>query len=81
MSQNRFGNPAANRKSCCPYEHRNGSFLSRHRPDARVALQQSPVLQSDMDKLREMSYNGKYIVQSLRPFTQLLEHTHEIFLL
>jgi hypothetical protein len=64
-----------NRNSSCPYECWNGSFLSRHRPDARVALQQSPILQGDMDKLREMNYNGKYKVKSLRPFTQLVEHT------
>jgi hypothetical protein len=85
MSQNRFDKLTANRKSCCPCEIRNGSFLSRHRPDARVALQQSPILQGDMDKLREMGYNDNRKssfatsmedrLKPLRPFTQLLEHT------
>jgi hypothetical protein len=64
-----------NRKSCCPYERWNGSSLFWHHPDAQVALQQSPILQGDMDKLREMDYNDKYKAKSLRPFTQLLEHT------
>ena len=68
MSQNR------KYKSSGSYNH-CGSSLFWHRPDARVALQQSPVLQGDMDKLREMNYNGKRKVKPLRPFTQLLEHT------
>jgi len=72
-----------NRKSSGSYNH-CGSSLFRHRPDARVALQpptgtpktpQSPILQGDMDKLREMNYNGKRKGKPLRPFTQLLEHT------
>jgi len=100
MSQNRFdtsmllsaGKLTANRKCKSSGSKNNcGSFpprrinLFRHRPDARVALQQSPILQSDMDKLREMNYNGKRKssvatatedrLKSLRPFTQLLEHT------
>jgi hypothetical protein len=36
-----------------------GSFLFRHCSDAQAALQQSPILQSDMDKVKEMNYNGK----------------------
>jgi hypothetical protein len=36
-----------------------GSFLFRHRSDARVALQQSPILQNDIDKVMEMNYNIK----------------------
>ena len=80
MSQNR------NRKSSGSDKNR-GSFLSRHRPDARVALQQSPILQSDMDKVTQMNYNGKREVtlrsvlrsESLRPFTQLDEQTQMYF--
>ena len=76
MSQNR------NRKSSGSDKNR-GSFLSRHRPDARGALQQSPILQGDMDKVMQMNYNGKREVtlrsvirnESLRPFTQLNEQT------
>jgi len=76
MSQNR------NRKSSSS-DKTYGSFLSRHRPDAQVALQQSLILQSDMDKIIEMNYNGKCEVtlrsvlrsESLRPFTQLDEQT------
>ena len=76
MSQNR------NRKSSCN-DKIWGSFLSRHRPDALGALQQSLILQSDMDKIMEMNYNGKCEVtlrsvlrsESLRPFTQLNEQT------
>ncbi len=52
-----------------------GSFLSRHRSDAQGALQQSLILQSDMDKLMYMSYNGKREMKSLRPFTQFNEQT------
>jgi len=51
------------------------SFLFWHRSDARVALQQSPVLQSDMDKVIELNYNIKCEMKSLRPFTQLFEQT------
>jgi hypothetical protein len=78
MSQNRNRKSSGSDKNC-------GSFLSRHRADARVALQQSPILQSDMDKVREISYNGKCESafaeatvdksKSLRPFTQLNEQT------
>ena len=68
MSQNR------NRKSSCS-DKIWGSFLSRHRPDALGALQQSLILQSDMDKIMEMNYNGKCELKSLRPFTQLNEQT------
>ena len=86
MSQNRhgakrrarFGNSksSGSDKIC-------GSFLSRHRSDAQGALQQSLILQSDMDKLTQMDYNGKREVtlrsvlrsESLRPFTQLDEQT------
>lgn len=39
-------------------DNHSGSFLSRHRPDAQVALQQSLTLQSDMDKVIQMNYNG-----------------------
>ena len=77
MSQNRNSKSSSSDKTC-------GSFLSRHRPDAQVALQQSLILQSDMDKIMEMNYNGKCEVtlrsvvrsESLRPFTQLDEQTH-----
>ena len=76
MSQNRNSKSSSSDKTC-------GSFLSRHRPDAQVALQQSLILQSDMDKIIEMDYNGKCEVtlrsvlrsESLRPFTQLDEQT------
>lgn len=56
-------------------EYGCGSFLFWHRSDAQVALQQSPILQSDIDKLIEMRYNGKREVKTLRPFTQLNEQT------
>jgi hypothetical protein len=52
MSQNRNRKSSSSDKPC-------GSFLSRHRPDAQVALQQSLILQSDMDKVIQMNYNGK----------------------
>jgi hypothetical protein len=52
-----------------------GSFLFRHRSDAQVALQQSLILQNDIDKIIEVSYNGKREFKSLRPFTQLNEQT------
>jgi hypothetical protein len=76
MSQNRNNKSSGSNETC-------GSFLFWHRPDARVALQQSPILQSDMDKVMEMSYNGKsklvlrsaLRIESLRPFTQLVEQT------
>jgi hypothetical protein len=63
-----------------------GSFLFRHRSDAQVALQQSPILQNDIDKVMEMNYNIKSELtlrsvlrsESLRPFTQLNEHTRWI---
>ncbi|OHB58854.1 MAG: hypothetical protein A2Y12_00350 [Planctomycetes bacterium GWF2_42_9] len=51
-----------------------GSFLFWHRSDAQVALQQSLILQSDIDKIIEMSYNGKRELKSLRPFTQFISH-------
>jgi hypothetical protein len=54
-----------------------GSFLFWHRSDAQVALQQSPILQNDMDKIIEMSYNGKRELKTLRPFTQLDEQTQK----
>jgi hypothetical protein len=48
--------------------------------DARIKLKrlypQSPILQSDLDKLRSISDNGKCKVKSLRPFTQLDEQTY-----
>jgi hypothetical protein len=69
MSQDRDKRSSGNNYVC-------GSFLSRHRPDARVALQQSPVLQSDIDKVMEMNYNSKNEAEALRPFTQLNEQTH-----
>jgi len=69
MGQNR------NRKSSGSDTNR-GSFLSRPRPDARVALQQSPILPNDMDKVLPNNYNVKCEVKSLRPFTQLNEQTH-----
>jgi len=76
MSQNRNRKSSDSNKTC-------GSFLFWHRSDARVALQQSPILQSDIDKVMEMSYNrkNKLVLHSvlrselLRPFTQLYEHT------
>jgi hypothetical protein len=71
MRQNR------NNKSSGSNNNR-GSFLFWHRPDARVALQQSPILQSDMDKIMEMNYNSKCELKSLRPFTQLDEQTHPV---
>jgi hypothetical protein len=71
MGQNR------NRKSSSSDTNR-GSFLSRPRPDAPVALQQSLILPNDMDKVPEMNYNGKCEVKSLRPFTQLNEQTLSI---
>jgi len=70
MGQNRKGKSSGGDKTC-------GSFLSRHRPDARVALQQSPILQSDMDRITEARYNGKRELKSLRSFTQFHEHTQE----
>ena len=85
MSQNRSNKLNANRNSkSSGSDNRCGSFLSRHRSDAQVALQQSPILQSDMDNIIEMNYNGKCEVtlrsvlrsESLRPFTQLDEQTH-----
>jgi hypothetical protein len=66
MSQNRNVKTPCGDKLC-------GSFLSRHRPDARGALQQSFTLQSDMDNVTELSYNGKRELKLLRPFTQLFE--------
>lgn len=51
------------------------SFLLRHRPDARGALQQSPILQSDLDNLWTLRYNGNNKLKSLRSFTQLDEQT------
>ena len=71
MRQNRNNKSSGSNNSC-------GSFLSRHRTDARVALQQSPILQSDMDKIMEMNYNGKRELKSLRPFTQLDEQTRRL---
>ena len=76
-SQNR------NKKSSGPDKHRDGSFLSRHRPDAQVALQQVPILQNDLDKVMKMNYNSKGKVELhselcgklIRPFTQLNEQT------
>ena len=68
MGQNRNEKSSGGHKTC-------GSFLSRHRPDAQVALQQSPILQSDMDRITEAGYNGKREVKSLRPFTQFHEQT------
>jgi hypothetical protein len=68
MSQNRNRKSSGSDKVC-------GSSLFRHRPDARGALQQSPILQSDIDKVREMNYNGKRGLKSLWPFTQLNEQT------
>ena len=63
-----------------------GSFLFWHRSDARGALQQSPILQNDIDKLTEMNYNSKCKLglhrllcsELLRPFTQLNEQTLKI---
>lgn len=60
MSQNRNEKNSGSDKNY-------GSFLSQHRSDAQVALQQSPILQSDMDKLTHISYNGKPELKSLRP--------------
>jgi hypothetical protein len=81
MSQNRNKKSSCNHQSC-------GSFLSRHRPDARGALQQSPILQNDMDNLSEMFYNDKHKVELhnvcselLRPFTQLNEQTLSTYLI
>jgi len=68
ISQNRNSKSSGSDKNC-------GSFLSRHRPDAQGALQQSLILQSDVDKLMQMDYNSKCEVKSLRPFTQLFEQT------
>ena len=68
MGQNRNEKSSGGHKTC-------GSFLSRHRPDAQVALQQSPILQSDMDRITEAGYNCKREVKSLRPFTQFHEQT------
>jgi hypothetical protein len=68
MGQNRNEKSSGGRKTC-------GSFLSRHRPDAQVALQQSPILQSDLDRVTKAGYNGKCELKSLRPFTQFHEHT------
>jgi hypothetical protein len=72
MGQNRNEKSSGGHKTC-------GSFLSRHRPDAQVALQQSPILQSDMDRITEAGYNGKREVKSLRPFTQFHEQTLLLF--
>gem|GEM_PF-2038353 len=77
MSQNRNRKSSGSDKNC-------GSFLSRHRSDARVALQQSPILQNDIDTIMKMDYNSKSeltlrsVLRSelLRPFTQLNEQTH-----
>jgi hypothetical protein len=66
MSQNRKSSDNAD--AC-------GSFLFWHHSDAQVALRQSPILQNDIDKIIEVSYNGKREVKSLRPFTQLSEQT------
>ena len=71
MGQNRNEKSSGGHKTC-------GSFLSRHRPDAQVALQQSPILQSDMDRITEAGYNGKREVKSLRPFTQFHEQTRPL---
>ena len=68
MGQNRNKKSSGIHKTC-------GSFLSRHRPDAQVALQQSPILQNDMDKLMRRGYNVNCEVKPLRPFTQLNEQT------
>ena len=68
MSQNRKSKSSGSDKIC-------GSFLSRHRSDARVALQHGPILQNDMDKIIEINYNVKCELKSLRPFTQLNEQT------
>ena len=68
MGQNRNKKSSCNEESC-------GSFLSRHRSDARGALQQSPILQNDIDKLMLIDYNVKCEVKPLRPFTQLNEQT------
>jgi len=77
MSQNRNNKSSSSNETC-------GSFLFWHRPDARVALQQSPILQNDIDRVMEMDYNrkSKLVLRSvlrselLRPFTQLTEQTH-----
>jgi len=68
IGQNRNEKSSGGRKTC-------GSFLSRHRPDAQVALQQSPILQGDLDRVTKASYNGNREVKSLRPFTQFHEQT------
>jgi len=70
MGQNR------NKKAPASIRQRRtaGAFVSA-RSDARGALQQSPILQNDMDKLTELDYNGKREMKSLRPFTQLNEQT------
>jgi hypothetical protein len=52
MGQNRHKKSSSSDEAC-------GSFLSRHRADARGALQQSPILQNDMDNVLEMNYNSK----------------------
>jgi hypothetical protein len=70
MGQNR---KSSDNDYCC------GSLLFWHRSDAGVALQQSPILQSDIDKIMEMRYNDKGKLKSLRPFTQLDEQTPLIF--
>ena len=79
MSQNRKNKSSVSNETC-------GSFLFWHRPDAQVALQQSPILQNEIDMIVEMGYNrkSKLVMRSvlrselLRPFTQLIEQTQKI---
>ena len=55
------------------------SRLSRHHPDAQVALQQSPILQDDNLQVNERAVKNQgrsgICHEPLRPFTQLNEHS------
>lgn len=55
------------------------SRLSRHHPDAQVALQQSLILQDDNEQgnQRSIRNQGRSVIcyESLKPFTQLNEHS------
>ena len=57
------------------------SLLSRHHPDAQVALQQSLILQDDKLQVNErwIGNQGRSVIcdESLMPFTQFNEHSLE----
>jgi len=60
------------------------SLLSRHHPDAQVALQQSLILQDDNLQVNERSIGNQdrsvICQKTVKPFTQLNEHSQQLSL-